>query len=639
MSNPFDQFDALSRGERNNNPLNLTGNSWQGQTGTDGRFAQFDTPEAGRAAAEANLIAYNRKHGLNTVEGIVGRWAPPSENDTGAYAKFVADKMGVDPKAPIDVNDPLTRGRLLDAMQQQETGKAPSNAFDQFDAQTAPQQPVVTVEAPGHPETRAAAYKHPPQAIPQRPAAPPQKVSQSLGFLKGVTDPIMNIDRMLNMPMTGDQAMPALAAGRKLMGYLSPLGLARLAIPQVQAAQQGAVQAAAANNTRPGKIGQFAGNVASLAAIPGGPIVNGAASGLALSKASTPLGIARDLVVGAAAGKVADMAVKGVGSMVSNLLSKSPKVLTPGEIGAARDAAYKAVDNIGVQYTPQSMDDLVQGMTDEMTAAKINPLRHPKAASMLDEVQSLKGTSPSLTDLDQLRQVIRRDVASASDPAEAFFGQKMIKNLDEFINAAGPDQVVAGDAVKAADAIKTARALNTQLRKIDAVQEAVDTAQRRAASTGSGGNADNAIRQNVRRVFENSKNLTPEEQAAMEKVIRGAPGQNIARQVGKLSPQSSGLMTALGIGGTMANPVLGIPSLIGAVSKGVADRATQGNVDKLIELMAAGGVKGAAARVPTAASRAVDAAIPQLSPAASAAGAALAVPLLTPAAKRKQKRR
>ncbi len=59
-----------SRAERNNNPLNLTvpaSGPWAGQTGTDGRFAVFASPQAGLAAADQNLQSY-AKQGINTLQ-------------------------------------------------------------------------------------------------------------------------------------------------------------------------------------------------------------------------------------------------------------------------------------------------------------------------------------------------------------------------------------------------------------------------------------------------------------------------------------------------------------------------------------------------------------------------------------------
>lgn len=113
------------RGLRNNNPLNLEATvNWDGMTGSDGRFAQFSDVNAGWAAADRNLQTYASKYGINTVAGIINRWAPPSENDSGAYAAQVARAVGVQPGDQINMADPGVRRRVLEAMAVVENGQA-----------------------------------------------------------------------------------------------------------------------------------------------------------------------------------------------------------------------------------------------------------------------------------------------------------------------------------------------------------------------------------------------------------------------------------------------------------------------------------------------------------------------------------
>jgi hypothetical protein len=122
-------FDAMEpRGIRNNNPLNIeAGGFTQGQpgySGSDGRFAKFENQDQGIGAADKLLQVYANKHGLNTVEGIVGRWAPAGDgNNVSAYAQNVAKQLQVDPAAPLDMNDPGMRQKLVLAMAQHENGK------------------------------------------------------------------------------------------------------------------------------------------------------------------------------------------------------------------------------------------------------------------------------------------------------------------------------------------------------------------------------------------------------------------------------------------------------------------------------------------------------------------------------------
>lgn len=289
--------------------------------------------------------------------------------------------------------------------------------------------------------------------------------------------------------------------------------------------------------------------------------------------------------LGGAAGNAAGEALSAGVSKIAGALNRKPAVMSMDELRSAKDAAYKAVDDAGVTFPASSFDDLVRGMTDEMQAANLSPMRHPKAASMMEDIQNFGGSSPTLTQLDQLRQTIARDVAGANDPAERFFGQKMIQNIDEFIDASG----------EGAD-ISKARDLNARLSKSQKVADALYNAEIRTGATGSGGNIDNASRQRVASLLldkRKSRGFTADEKKAMETIATGTKGQNAARLVGKLSPQGNGLMAALGIGGAMTNPALGIPALVGIGAKAGADRATRQNIEELMRMIAAGGSRSA----------------------------------------------
>ncbi len=116
------------RGVRNNNPGNLeasSSNPWIGQTGSDGRFAKFETPEHGIRALGRNLIAYQRQ-GIDTVGEIINRWAPPSDNnDTAAYIKAVCAQIGVTANQPLDASNPDTLQALCAAIIKHENGTQP----------------------------------------------------------------------------------------------------------------------------------------------------------------------------------------------------------------------------------------------------------------------------------------------------------------------------------------------------------------------------------------------------------------------------------------------------------------------------------------------------------------------------------
>lgn len=117
-----------ARGIRNNNPGNLEyskTNPWVGQTGDDGRFAKFETPEHGIRALGRNLLSYQRQ-GIDTVSDIVEKWAPKKDgNDTAAYIKAVCAQLGVTADQQLDASNPDTLKALCAAIIHHENGSQP----------------------------------------------------------------------------------------------------------------------------------------------------------------------------------------------------------------------------------------------------------------------------------------------------------------------------------------------------------------------------------------------------------------------------------------------------------------------------------------------------------------------------------
>lgn len=119
---------SQARGVANNNPFNIkfnSANAWRGQTGSDGTFCTFDTPEDGYRAGFMLLLNWNKKYGLNTVRQIISRQAPPSENSTENYIQYVAGAMGVNPDDQLQLFDGATITNLATAITHMEQGGNP----------------------------------------------------------------------------------------------------------------------------------------------------------------------------------------------------------------------------------------------------------------------------------------------------------------------------------------------------------------------------------------------------------------------------------------------------------------------------------------------------------------------------------
>lgn len=64
----------------------------------DPDFKEFESLAWGYRATFVLLDTYRARYGIDTLRGMISRWAPPSENRTEAYIQAVADDTGLDPR-------------------------------------------------------------------------------------------------------------------------------------------------------------------------------------------------------------------------------------------------------------------------------------------------------------------------------------------------------------------------------------------------------------------------------------------------------------------------------------------------------------------------------------------------------------
>lgn len=117
------------RGMRNNNPGNIRlGGPWQGmaESQTDGSFVQFVSMEYGIRALAKLLLTYHSRYNLRTATEIISRWAPPNENDTGAYIRTVANAAGAGPGDALNFSEGDDLFQVTRAIIAHENGRVPA---------------------------------------------------------------------------------------------------------------------------------------------------------------------------------------------------------------------------------------------------------------------------------------------------------------------------------------------------------------------------------------------------------------------------------------------------------------------------------------------------------------------------------
>ena len=110
------------------NPLNVKvfGNKWNGLIGQDERgHGIFSRPEEGIRAGVKVLQSYSNKYGINTIEGIISRFAAADPATLRAYVDNVSHASGYAPDEQLDVKNPDVLRKIIPPMIRQEIGDVP----------------------------------------------------------------------------------------------------------------------------------------------------------------------------------------------------------------------------------------------------------------------------------------------------------------------------------------------------------------------------------------------------------------------------------------------------------------------------------------------------------------------------------
>ena len=308
--------------------------------------------------------------------------------------------------------------------------------------------------------------------------------------------------------------------------------------------------------------------------------------------------------VGRAADKIAPEFTGGYGETVGAVAGGVTPAVWKGQVTAAPRAAptvkelkdtarafYDQADNAQVVLNQNPVINVAHRVRSDLGRMAYTPKLQPKIGTLLDELDvTLQGGDVTLQGIDNLRKMAG-NIARDGNPTEMEMAGKVIEHIDDVIDNLKPSDIVAGNADDAVSALKSARDNWRRASKGEMIQDAIDRAIDRAQTGGTGGNVENAIRQNIRAIRDNKKKwrkFTKEEQLAMARVIRGGPAQNFARLVGTLSPDKGMLALLASLGAVSAGPggwALPLAGLTGrAISEGIQTR----NVNRLSDLVRAG---------------------------------------------------
>ena len=304
----------------------------------------------------------------------------------------------------------------------------------------------------------------------------------------------------------------------------------------------------------------------------------GSGTGAAVANEIAPDSAVAEIIGALAGGVPAGMvATRALG------LNGSDAVIRPG----IQEQKMRAADAYGeVRADPRilpqdSVDDMALGISSRMDAERINPRLHPGSSAVLDALLQDSSGPIRIEDVENLRRLTQQGLPATASPADRRLATMMTSDITDYLD--NLDDPVA-------DALRTGRDAHRRASSAQAIADAETKAARRAASTGTGGNEINAMRQNLRSVLDNprkARSFTAPELAMIGDVVSGTGGQNAMRRLSRMAPSSGGLSSMIGIGGAASMPYVALPVMgVTEAAKALGERSTRKSITDLLQSLA-----------------------------------------------------
>lgn len=249
---------------------------------------------------------------------------------------------------------------------------------------------------------------------------------------------------------------------------------------------------------------------------------------------------------------IAPMVASGVAAAATR--PRGPQAPSVDDLKAQADGLYQTgaaragADPASVQGLAAQIDNELQALNVKTPAGRV--VADGNVKKFLDVLDDFQGQSMKPQQMQTMRRMLQ-DAAGSADPADRRIGAILLEKFDDWRGQHVPEY-------------KQADALYGRMKRAQDVDYRVEKAERRAASTGTGGNSVNTARQNIRQILDNPKaqrGYSPEELVEMERIVRGTPVVNALRLGGRLSPTSGALPLIGNIIGSGLNPMAGAAAM------------------------------------------------------------------------------
>lgn len=277
-------------------------------------------------------------------------------------------------------------------------------------------------------------------------------------------------------------------------------------------------------------------------------------------------------------------------AIARNVVPQPQRITAPtvDELRAQATAGANRMTASGLVTTPQAYDDFVLDTWDQIRKMGLDPDLHPATNAVLNRLFNESNRAQhSIEDLHILRQ-LAGDAAGSQLPRDAARGAIIRDRLDDWLDGLTPADIAAGNPDEAVAGLRTLNETWARMRKTETLEALQERAQNAVGANYTSAGLQTALRQQFRALANNPRQFnrfTDAEQEAILEVVRGGGWENAFRRLGSFAPR--GFFT------TMLPLMAGSPHIWGLTAAGeIARRASTGlanrSVDRLSEMVRRG---------------------------------------------------
>lgn len=292
--------------------------------------------------------------------------------------------------------------------------------------------------------------------------------------------------------------------------------------------------------------------------------------------------------------------VRAATALATGMRWRSPKgeYLPRDVIEDAAASHYQHPDVKGLVVEPGAMSNLrssIERDLNQVTRQRLAPNTYGTIEELEKPLYPALGPNAqgavTIDDIDSVRKILNRQRMNFSSPGEERLAANIaVQKIDDFLaNLKQPD-LRSGNAASGVSHLQDARADWAAAKRMEMVDDKIQSAVLRAASTYSGHNVENAIRQNLRAILNpKDKKLragwTDEELDRVRQIVEGGGWSNFLREVGNRTAGNLPLWLSVGEAAISGHPGLMAIPLAGRALKTVTNRAAEERAAGLGQLL------------------------------------------------------